>query len=119
MSKRIGDITPRERQLLSRLRRSPELYLGKPSLRDFFHMSSGYQYAMETAGLRAQHNLLPEGLNEFANRRYGGGMGTRNWYSIIALHEPDDDKALGVFFEILDEYLTELRYDPIPVRKEN
>lgn len=110
----ISDITPGERMLLSRIRFRPVLYLGKPSLRDFDHMSSGYQYAMQTVGMGEAHNLLPEGLSEFTNRWYGGNMGTCRWSSVIALHEPDDSKALATFFEILDAYLAELGYDPIP-----
>ncbi len=108
------DITPHERRMLSRLRYCPAVYLGSVSLRDFFHMSSGYRFAMQTAGQREQHNLLPDGLNEFTSRWYGCDMGARNWYSMIALHEPDDAAALGVFFEILDAYLQELGYAPIP-----
>ena len=115
----ILDITPHERGILSQLRHNPALYLGGVSLRDFFHMSSGYQFAMETARQRERHNLLPDGLNEFTNRWYGGDMGTRNWYSMIALHESDDAAALGVFFEILDAYLRELGFAPIPAYVEN
>ena len=100
----ILDITPYERGILSQLRHNPALYLGRVSLRDFFHMSRGYQFAMETACQREWHNLLPDGLNDFTDRWYGGDMGTRNWYSMIDLHEPDDAAALGVFFEILDVF---------------
>ena len=109
----IKDITPQERELLSRLRRRPELYLGTASLRDFFHMSGGYVFAMKTAGMQETHNLLPDGLNEYMNLWYGGGMGARNWYSIITLHERNGASALERFFEILDTYLTELGYAPI------
>ena len=38
---------------------------------------------------------------------------------MIALHEPDDAAALGVFFEILDAYLRELGFAPIPSYVEN
>lgn len=109
----VADITPAERALLSRLRFCPGAFLGEPSLRNFRHMSAGYRCAMQTAMIGHQHNLLPEGLNEFTARLYGGDMGTRDCFSIIALHEPDDAKALDAFFTILDEYLTELDYAPL------
>lgn len=118
MTDTICDITPFERRLLSRLRHCPALYLGEPSLRNFSHMSGGYRYAMQTVGMRQEHNLLPDGLNEFTDRWYGGGMGTRDCFSLIALHEPDDAKALERFFEILDACLAELGFAPIPVWKE-
>lgn len=114
MGKTIRDITPQERRLLSQIRFCPALYLGEASLRNFDHMSGGYIYAMRTVGLSAQHNLLPEGLNEFTDRWYGGDMGNRNWASIIALREPDDAAALKTFFVILDAYLEELGYAPLP-----
>lgn len=118
MNRMIRDITPQERRLLSQLRFCPALFLGEASLRNFYHMSGGYAYAMQTAGMSEQHNLLPEGLNEFADRWYGGEMGDRNWASIIALREPDDAAALETFFVILDAYLAELGYAPLP-RVEN
>lgn len=82
-------------------------------------MSGGYAYAMQTAGVWEAHILLPEGLNAFTDRWYGGDLGTRSWYSMIALHEPDDSKALEQFFVILDAYLLELGYAPIPGWEEN
>ena len=115
----ILDITPHERGILSQLRHNPALYLGRVSLRDFFHMSSGYKFAMETAQQREWHNLLRAGLNEFRDRWSRGDKGTRNWYSMIDLHEPDDAAALGVFFEILDAYIRELGFAPIPAYVEN
>lgn len=114
MNRAVSDITPQERRLLSRLCHCPALFLGEPSLRNFAQMSGGYQYAMQTVGLRQEHNLLPDGLDKFTDRWYGGGMGTRNCFSMIALQEPDDARALDRFFEMLDAYLAELGYDPIP-----
>lgn len=119
MSSAVCDITPDERRMLSGLRHCPALYLGSASLRDFFHMSNGFRLAMQNVGQWEQHNLLPEGLNEFTNRWYGGDLGTRNWYSMIALHEPDDAASLETFFEILDAYLLELGYAPIDSPAEN
>ena len=110
----VRDITPWERGLLARVRFRPEVFLGEASLRNFFHMASGYQYAMQTAGRLEDHNLLPDGMNEFAAKWYGGDMGNRNWYSIITLHESDDTKALEQFFVILDTYLAELGFAPLP-----
>ena len=110
----IRDITPQERRLLSRLRFCPGVFLGEPSLRNFCHMSGGYRYAMQTAGLLDAHSLLPDGLNEFMARYLNVDPGrTRNCFTMIAEAEPDDAKALERFFVILDAYLVELGFKPL------
>ena len=109
----ILDITPTERALLSNLRDRPELYLGTASLRNFNHMANGYQFAMQTVGLQEQHNLLPEGLHEFAARYYGEDVNGLSVFSLIARHTGDDAEALAQFFVILDDYLISLGYAPL------
>ena len=109
----IPDITPTERSLLSYLRDRPELYLGTASLRNFNHMANGYQFAMQTAGLQEQHNLLPEGLHEFAARSYGESLSGLSAFTLIDRHTDDDAEALAQFFGILDDYLISLGYAPL------
>lgn len=112
---RYSDITPYERALLARLRFCPQTFLGEKSLRNFCHMSGGYQFAMQTAGLRAQHNLLPEGLNDFTAEYLNVSPGAMDCFTMIARAEPDDEKALDLFFRILDAYLERTGLEPLPV----
>ena len=101
----FSDITPREREILARIRFCPQVFLGEKSLRNFRHFCGGYRSAMNTAGLRDRHNLLPDGLNEFTAAYLNTDPGTRSCFTMIAEAEPEDDKALELFFRILDAYL--------------
>jgi len=107
------DITPHERGLLARLRFCPAVFLGEPSLRNLRHMANGYQFAMETAGLRQLHNLLPEGLREFTARYLNVTAGSRDCFTMISEREPDDAAALTLFFEILDACLEDRGLMPL------
>ena len=104
----IRDITPYERKILSRLKWHPSLFLCTPSLRNFEHMTSGYHFAMKTVAEDGNHNILPDGLNEFTAGYFGRGLSSHNCFSMISLYEPDDEKALDLFFIILDAYLVSL-----------
>lgn len=112
------DITPHERALLSRLRFRPEAFLGACSLRNFRQMSNGYQFAMLTAGLRDRHNLLPEGLREFTAQYLNISPGTQDWFTMLSEREPDDAKALTLFFRVLDAFLEANGLEPL-VRVDN
>lgn len=114
MSYTIKDITPTERNILSQLRWRPALFLGIKSLRNFEHMTNGYAYAMNITGEGRNHIILPDGLNEYTARCLNVSQNVQNAFSLIAQREPDDEKALDLFFDILDSYLLFLGYAPIP-----
>ncbi|MBQ8176516.1 MAG: hypothetical protein IJ035_05710 [Oscillospiraceae bacterium] len=108
------DISPCERELLSHLKGRPGAYFGKTELSRFVHWVHGYDCAVMTANL-SEHNILPDGLQEFAAIKYLGKTQTaKGWFTLILEAEPDEEKAFWIFFEILDEYLLSLDYEPIP-----
>lgn len=111
-----GDITPYERKFLSCLKSKPGLYLGTTNLTRFQMFAYGYSHAMHTMKATKQHNLLPEGLHEFAALKYLGHTETSlGWCELILLNEPDEKKAFWIFFDLLDEYLIDLGYEPLPI----
>lgn len=111
-----SDISPCERELLSILKKRPGMYLGRTELSRFVLWSHGYINAMQLADLSEQHNLLPDGLQEFVAMKYLGKTQTaKGWFTLIRETEPDEEKAFWIFFEMLDEYLLSLDYEPIPV----
>ncbi len=114
MSHTIKDITPPERSILSQLRWRPALYLGVKSLRNFEHMTNGYEFAMNIAKESVNHIILPDMLNEYTAKYLNVPQDVRNAFGLIAEREPDDEKALDLFFDILDSYLLFLGYAPIP-----
>ena len=114
--KDIMDITPEERYLLSRLKRKPGMFLGNTSLTKFSCMAYGYSYAMQITGQVKQHNLLPDGLNDYAAMKYLDKLETpHSCYSLILKQEPDEEKAFYIFFDLLDEYLIHIGFNPLPI----
>lgn len=111
----IQDITPHERKMLSQIKWKPGLCLGEVSLRNFEQMTNGYAYAMQVVGASEKHIILPDGLNEFTASYLNQEQSTYNCFGLIMKREPDDAKALNLFFEILDFYLISLGYSPIPI----
>ena len=113
MNPHFSDITPREREILARLRFCPQAFLGEKSLRNFRHFCGGYQFAMNTAGLCDRHNLLPDGLNEFTAAYLNTDPGSRDCFTQICEAQPDDEQALVLFFRILDAYLEDRGLEPL------
>ncbi|MCH5348585.1 MAG: hypothetical protein J1E40_04615 [Oscillospiraceae bacterium] len=115
MEKEIKDITEYERWLLASLKKRPGMYLGKTSLTNFVNWSNGYGIAMSITNNDPEHNILPDGLHDYAAMKYLGHTETSyGWFSLILQKEPDEEKAFYIFFEMLDEYLVSLGYEPIP-----
>ena len=116
MADKIMDITPDERYLLSSLKRRSAMYLGKSELTRFVSWTHGYYMANYIAKCTTEHNILPDGLNDYAALKYLGHLRTSLDYPHLILEkEPDEKKALIIFFDLLDEYLIHLGYQPIPI----
>ena len=116
MKSEIADITADERHFLSCLKRRPPMYLGKTGLTNFQMYVYGYRDAMKILKEDKQHNILPDGMNDFVALKYLGHTQTSyDCFSLILLDEKDEEKAFYTFFDLLDEYLISLGYEPIPV----
>ena len=109
------DITPEERTLLTNLRRAPESYLGAHAgLRELYSFLHGYEVSLLRHGLR-EARLLPEDLTEYARMRMLGRLPTdRDWFSLLTEREPDGERALLLFWELLDACLISHGLAPIP-----
>lgn len=115
MNTKPMDITPDERKLLSNLKKRPGMYLGKAELSRFVNWSMGYDIAMYITKQNKEHNILPGGLHEYAAMKYLGHTETaEGWFTLILQNEPNEQKALQIFFNMLDKYLISLGYEPIP-----
>lgn len=108
----IRDITGKERDFLSRLRSRPGMYLAVNSFQRLISFLNGYRGALNTLGLDDDHCILPWRFHDFVQTKYGI-HDSRGYSSIIPMHEPDDEKALWLFFDLLDEYLTMNGFEPI------
>ncbi len=108
----IRDISGEERDFLRRLRARPGMYLAANSFQRLISFLDGYRGALYTLGLDDDHCILPWIFHDFVQTKYGI-HDSRGYSSIIPMHEPDDEKALWLFFDLLDEYLTTNGFGPI------
>lgn len=119
--KRTGDITPKERELLSFIRKYPGMPLGQGAgLAEFEAMIFGYSAALTNTNAQSNNVLLPDGFNEFVAKKYLGKSCAQQpvgLFNIIRMQEKDNRKALSLFFSLLDEYLVHLGYEPVPEYK--
>lgn len=111
-SEELRDISGDERDFLSMLRARPGMYLAANSFQRLNAFLDGYRAALHTLGLGDDHCILPWTFHDFVQTKYGI-HDARGYSSIIAMHEPDDEKALWLFFDLLDEYLTANGFEPI------
>ncbi len=120
MSK-IKDITPKERELLSFIKKYPGMALGKATgLEGFEALTFGYTAALGNADAKDRCIFLPSGLNEYVTAKFLGKKGLaqpHGLFNVIRMQEKDDHKALLLFFVLLDEYLLSLGYEPLPEYK--
>lgn len=117
----IRDITPKEREQLSFIRAYPGLALGKGAgLAEFEALTFGYTAALTNTDMRESHVFLPDGLNGYVTERFLGKEGLKQpigLFNVIRMQEKDERRALALFFELLDEYLVFLGYEPLPKYK--
>ena len=108
----IRDISGEERDFLRWLRVRPGMYLMANSFQRLSSFLDGYRAALITLGLNHDHCILPRSFHDFVQTKYGI-HDSRGYSFIIPMHEPDDEKALWLFFDLLDEYLTTNGFEPI------
>ena len=107
----IRDISGKEREFLSRVRARPGMYLGANSFQKLISVLDVYREALYTLELDDEHCILPRIFHDFVQTKYG--IHDSRGYFIIPMYEPDDGKALWLFFDLLDEYLTTNGFEPI------
>ncbi len=121
MAWEITDISPEERKLLAKVKLNPAMYLGKAELSRFENWFAGYYWGAYMAECGKEHNIWPNGsmhINEYAAKKYkkeSREIGSVAGYRRFILHkEPDEEKALQIFWGFLDEYLISLGFEPVP-----
>ncbi|MBQ8079535.1 MAG: GNAT family N-acetyltransferase [Oscillospiraceae bacterium] len=109
------DITPAERELLTLLRMRPAAYLGNAvGLYSLAKFLDGYRVALIRHNLN-DARILPEGFDDYAAKICTGQeAGARRLDSFLLEREPDGERALALFWDLLNAYLEENRCEPIP-----
>jgi GNAT superfamily N-acetyltransferase len=110
---REKDITREERELLTNLRGRPGMYLGSESLYALHLFLEGYRIAAMRHDLH-DVQIIPEEFQAFVEDYYFVRRGTpMSWCTLIMQHQPDERKALDVFWELLNEYLVSVDCEEI------
>lgn len=90
------------------------MYIGIMSLEFLQHFFNGYECAIRTHPNEEKHHILPDDFNEFvAIKLLGHNKTVLNYCSLIYETESDEDKAVNMFFELLNECLISQGFEPI------
>ena len=107
------DITPKEREHLSRLRTRPAVYFGKrASISDLELYWYGMYSILLYHKLTSEICIIPEGFTDYLAEKYSVSASV-NWAGIIRSVSTDEYTAFEKFWELLNEYLELNGYAPI------
>jgi hypothetical protein len=98
-----GAIDHFESSLLERIRQRPPLFLGERSLSALRQFFSGYYFAYHELGTRAPE-LIPNDFHDWVAYRLQFRESTLGYAKMILERTPDEERALKMFFELLDEH---------------
>ena len=114
----IRDITPQEREIYGFVKSFPGLALGHSvGLSSLEAMSFGYISALSNTGAKDERVFIPEGFVDYVITKLHGKQAAKEGVGIfnaIRMVEKDEKKGLSLFVQLLDEYLIQLGYEPIP-----
>lgn len=110
------DITPIERRILWRIREHPESHLRRRSIFELVSWMWGYDTGILFSGTDTEeHNILPDGLNQYAIEKIlfkkNSPMG---WFTILLQeNNKDEERAFLKAWQFLDSYLQYRGFLPI------
>lgn len=105
MADEIMDISPKERRLLSAIRKRPAMYVGEFSLDKLGWFFIAYKLALLNHDLDKECCIIPEEFDDFVLRKYGLYPSNMGYFTAILQNIPDGKEAIEVFFDLLDEFL--------------
>lgn len=88
-------------ELIMKIIKFPEIYIGKPSLERLYAFIGGYLYQNGE-----KNDCCIEGFTEFVSKKYGIHT-DHNWASIICFFSNNDEEAFQTFIRLFQEYTTE------------
>ena len=117
MDNRPRDISPDVREFYKLLKARPGAFIGSESLNALWHFINGITYCNDILDKNTQRVIVPDGFTKFVEKYYGEHY-TFNHFHYVLHYEKDDKKALYKWFELFDEYLAALGYEPIGKRED-
>lgn len=106
------DISAEEREFLKYIKIRPQMYFGEFSIQKAFSFFTGYRCALYNLKLADSHCILPQEFHAYVAMKYGESP-SKGWCGIILEQEPEENKALWLFFDLLDEFLVHNGFEPI------
>ncbi len=111
---------------LNEIRKRPGMYLGEPSISKMSTFIDGFLYCQQQ--IDKGYVTSFDGFNDFVSIHFYGKTSHLGWKDCILSNVIDEKRALEVFYELLDEYLKDIKcegfypfrieiiYDAIPVK---
>ena len=102
--------------LITLTKRRPGMYIGEAKISTMHSFLDGYTFCSFIHNIR-QEDVFPQFwyFHEWAMHKYGWGESTAGWKRVILTENNyDEEKALEVFFEMMDEFKT---LHPISIKK--
>ena len=113
MDNKPMDITPKEREHLSRLRSRPGMFFGhRATITDLELYYFGMRSILIYHNLNSKICIIPDGFLEYLADKYDESANI-NWADILRSHESDEYTAFEKFCEHLNDYLAIYGYEPI------
>ena len=92
-------------EVLEKIQKSPEMYLGRPSVSDLFMFLAGYELARSEQGIEltdAEESFWDE-FQPWLQRKLEASAVT-SWAKLIMLSCHDEKAGVELFFRLLDEF---------------
>lgn len=121
MKDRPKDISKEARYFYKWCRSRPGIFLGSNSIRFLMHFIDGWILGqcklVDDKMVRSEDApvIIPDGFYEYIDKYYGKNLSRNafNTFSYVEYVEDDKENAIFKWFDLLEDYLVSLGYDPI------
>ena len=105
-------------ELIDKIKQRPALYLGKSSLNQLQTFLDGYTFALRQANISvSQEEQEFEQFQEWIEVKFSQPS-TQSWSRIILFYSEDERDALESFFELLNEFINEIKLSSVELKDE-
>ena len=105
-------------ELINKIKQRPALYLGKCSLSQLQSFLDGYTFALRQADIPvSQEEREFEQFQEWIEVKFSQPS-TQSWSRIILFYSEDERDALESFFELLNEFINEIKLSSVELKDE-
>ncbi len=107
------DLTEQERAFLSTIKKRPGMYAGKNGFTYLAVFLRGFRCGMEHSGHGGEFLLVPRAFDAYVRTKFPNADGA-DFADVIHAVQPDDERAMALFWELYEQYLESCGYEKIP-----